>query len=112
MEIINKLLRWTGGASTLSFIGCAFLIARYLICNNTCLYYLVASTIIWVGTLILLLVLLWLKKEMHLEEVRRDMRVIDLIKKEKNSYSNEELSKKLEELKASIKEVALAIKKV
>lgn len=112
MKILNYLLWVTGGASAFSFIGWACLVAAYLINNrNSDLYYLVSSTIIWAGTFILLLVLLWLKKEMHLEEIRRDMRILDLIKQEKKGHSEEEQSRKLEELKVAVKGIISILEK-
>lgn len=112
MKDLNLLIWVTGGASAVSFIEWAYLIAAYLINNeNSNLYYLVSSTIIWAGTFILLLVLLWLKKEMHLEEIRRDMRILDLIKQEKKAHSEEEQSKKMDELKEAVKEIISKLEK-
>lgn len=112
MKAINRLLMGAGVMSILSFSGCAILVAKYLVCNNVCPFYLILSTIILASTFIMLLVLLWFKKEMQPEEIRRDMRILELIKEGKKSTSNAKLFENFEAVKKAISEMNSTIEHI
>lgn len=112
MKTINRLLMGAGVMSILSFSGFAILVSKYLVCDNACPFYLILSSIILAGTFIMILVLLWLKREMQPEEIRRDMRILELIKEENKSVSDAKLFENFEAVKKAISEIKSTIEDI
>lgn len=107
-EILRDIVKYCG-YTLFVFI---LVIAITIICKSAITnFILITSAAVVIITFATLMFTLWIIKEMQPEEIKRDMRILDLIKQEKKDCSNEELSNKFDALKEAVSEIIKMLKK-